>query len=203
MNVLVLFAHPERHSFCGAVLEQFLAGVSHGGGSVRLRDLYQLHFNPCLGIEEFARERKDGDGSGVPPDVREEQQHVLWADAIVFVCPLWWSDVPAILKGWFDRVWTKGFAWVYSGRSELQQGHPRRAMLLVTAGSSREKLNNDGIVQALHSVIVVDRFRNAGLVAEEIAFFPNLDKADEAELQAMLDRARSLGVRMTALGPLV
>ena len=198
MKVLVLYAHPERRSFCGAVLDQFLAGVLKGGADVRLRDLYQLNFNPCLGIEEFSRERKGGDGRGVPHDVCEEQEHVLWADAVVFVCPLWWSDVPAILKGWFDRVWTKGFAWAYSGRPELRQGLSRRAMMLVTAGASWEKLNGDGIVQALQSIIVGDRFRNAGFEAEEVEFFPNLDRADESEVQGLLDRAHSLGVGLAS-----
>src|SRR5690606_23427988 len=61
MKILVLYAHPERNSFCGAVLDQFLAGAKQGGGDVRLRDLYQPPFNPCLGGEEFARERKGGD----------------------------------------------------------------------------------------------------------------------------------------------
>jgi NAD(P)H dehydrogenase (quinone) len=198
MKVLVLYAHPERRSFCGAVLDQFLAGVTQGGGEVRLRDLYQLHFNPCLGIEEFVRERKGGDIGAVPRDVCEEQEHVLWSDAIVFVCPLWWSDVPAILKGWFDRVWTKGFAWAYSGTPELRQGRSRRALMLVTAGASLEKLKSDGIVEALQSVVVGDRFRNAGFEAEEVVFFPNLDRADGSELRGHLHRALSLGARVAA-----
>lgn len=198
MKVLIVYAHPERRSFCGAVLDQFQAGVVQGGAEVRLRDLYQLGFNPCLGIHEFARERKGGDTRSVPQDVREEQEHVLWADAIVFVCPLWWSDVPAILKGWFDRVWTKGFAWAYRGTPELRQGSPKRAMMLVTAGASWEKLNSDGIVQALQSIIVGDRFRNAGFEAEAIMFFPNVDRADESEVQGLLDRALSLGFRVAS-----
>ena len=199
MNVLVVYAHPERGSFCGAVLDAFLAGVSQAGGDVRLRDLYQLRFNPCLGGEEFRRERKEGDSRAVPNDVRIEQEHVLWADAVVFVCPLWWSDVPAILKGWFDRVWTKGFAWAYSGNPELRQVGSKRAMIIITAGASREKLYSDGIVQALQSVIVGDRFRNAGLEADEVALLPNLDRAEESELQGLLNSARSLGVRIVSL----
>lgn len=201
MKILVLYAHPERHSFCGAVLDRFLEGVNQGGGDVRLRDLYQLQFNPCIGVEEFTRERKGGDARSVPEDVQGEQQHVLWADGVVFVCPLWWSDVPAILKGWFDRVWTKGFAWAYSGTAELRKGTPKRALMLVTAGASLEKLKSDGIVRALQAVVVGDRFRNAGLEAEEVVFFPNLDRANESERQLLLEQAHSLGRRLAALAP--
>lgn len=200
MKVLVVYAHPERDSFCGAVLDEFVAGVRQVGGSVRLRDLYQLHFNPCLGSQEFAREGRGDDTGDLPDDVREEQEHVLWADTVVFVCPLWWSDVPAILKGWFDRVWTRGFAWAYSGRPELRQGSSRRAMILITAGASREKLNDDGIVQALQSVVIGDRFRNAGFEAEEVVLLPNLDRAEKPELQDLLNGVRSLGVRTASVG---
>src|SRR5690606_35063910 len=101
----------------------------------------------------------------------------------------------------FDRVWTKGFAWDYSGTAELRKGPAKRALMLITAGASLEKLNSDGIVRALQSVIVGDRFHNAGIEAEEIMFFPNLDRADESERQLLLGQAHSLGRRFAAPAP--
>jgi len=71
-------------------------------------------------------------------------------------------------------------------------------MILITAGASSEKLKSDGIVHALQSVIVGDRFRNAGFAAEEVALFPNLDRAEESETQGLLNLARSLGVRIAS-----
>jgi NAD(P)H dehydrogenase (quinone) len=193
MKVLVVFAHPQRASFCGAALDRFLQGLEVGRHEVRVRDLYALNFKADLSALEFERERETGRASALPPDVLEEQQHVLWADVAAFVCPLWWSDVPAILKGWFDRVWTKGFAWTYEGESELKQRKPAAGLLLVTAGNTEEKLLKDGIISALRAATLGDRILNVGFQSASLVLLAGLDKASRERLDQLLERAYDAG----------
>lgn len=197
VNVLVVFAHPDRNS-CGAALERLLDGMRDAGAGVVVRDLYSLGFEPRLSSQEFARERKNGNCAELPADIREEQRHVRSADALVLVFPLWWSDAPAILKGWFDRVWTKGFAWAYGdGNGELKARAPAKAVLVVTAGASPEKLKSDGIIDALRAVSLGDRLRNVGYADVELVLLANLDAADEVEIALLLERAYLAGVSLS------
>ncbi len=87
-------------------------------------DLYRVPFDPALGDLAFDRERRGDTEAPVPADVLAQQDCVRRSDALALVFPLWWSDVPAILKGWFDRVWTKGFAYSPSGETELRRLSP-------------------------------------------------------------------------------
>ena len=195
-NVLVVFAHPQRRSFCGAALEQVVAGIAKAGGTSRVRDLYNESFDPRLTSSEFERERKHGRDADVSPDVRNEQEDVMWADSIVFICPLWWSDVPAILKGWFDRVWSKGFAWASEGEPELAGVGPKKALLLVSAGNSYDKLAEDGVVQALEVVVLGDRLKNVGFESAELVLLDGLEQADQSKTQELLEAARSAATRV-------
>ena len=74
-------------------------------------------------------------GGVMPPDVVREQQRVEWTDAIVFVFPIWWWSIPAILKGWFDRVFSFGWAWIDPNDQSKSPLRPRQVMALATAGA--------------------------------------------------------------------
>ena len=111
MNVLVVYAHPNPESFNKSILELVQAEFANRGDDVRVRDLYTEKFDPVLDESQLVLQT----GGGIPADIKCEQDHVQWADAIVLIYPLWWFDRPAILKGWFDRVFTNGFAFRYDG----------------------------------------------------------------------------------------
>lgn len=76
------------------------------GASVEVRDLYMLNFNPCLSMADIAANRK----GEVLPDVKIEQDYIQGVDKIIFISPIWWNLPPAILKGYFDRVFSVNFA---------------------------------------------------------------------------------------------
>lgn len=196
-KVLVVFAHPQRESFCGAALEEVVAGIAESNGTSRVRDLYSEGFDPRLTASEFERERSEGHEIEVSPAIRREQHDVMWADAVVFVCPLWWSDVPAILKGWFDRVWTKDFAWKHNGETELRRAASKSALLLVSAGNPRDKLAADGVIQSLQAVTMGDRLQNVGFEPVELVVLDGLAESDEIAVRLMLEQARSAGRRVS------
>jgi NAD(P)H dehydrogenase (quinone) len=134
MHALVIFAHPKRDSYTGAVLDAFLAGFGESGGhTAEIADLYREGFDPCFEPEDYAQFR----GEPMPPEIRREQDRVARAEALALVFPVWWWSFPAMLKGWIDRVFSEG--WAYSFDPAVSRGRLRdRPTLLLGIGGSRE-----------------------------------------------------------------
>lgn len=128
MNVLIVFAHPEPKSFNGQMLataREHLEGLGH---HVQVSDLFQQRFESHALARDFSNYPSDffdlqtaqqqaQMAGAMPDDVKKEQERLRWADFIIFQFPLWWYNVPAPLKGYFDRVFSVGFA--YGGISAL------------------------------------------------------------------------------------
>ena len=107
MRVLVIYAHPLADSFAAALHQRVLAALKRGGHEVDDCDLYALGFDPVLSAAERASY------NGPSPDLSGVASHVARlraAEALVLCFPTWWYGMPAILKGWFDRVWVTGVA---------------------------------------------------------------------------------------------
>jgi len=115
-RVLVMFAHPDRGSFGGAVLDRVLAGLSRSGHEVRMRDLYAEGYESRLSIDEKRHHLASPD---TKPQLARDFDDLRWAETLVLVHPTWWGAQPAILKGWIDRAWACGVAW------ELPEGAKR------------------------------------------------------------------------------
>lgn len=101
MRVLVVYAHPCGESFNAAVRDRLLGGLSAAGHEVRVADLYAEGFDPVMGDAE--RRGYHAPGANEAP-VAGELERLRWCEALVFVYPTWWFGLPAILKGWLDRV---------------------------------------------------------------------------------------------------
>ncbi len=108
MNTLVVYAHPDPTSFVAAVRDSVLANLRMAGHHVRLVDLYADGFDARMTAEERTEHHHP---RAVRPELDEYAHALRWAQAIVFVYPTWWAGQPAILKGWFDRVWTNEIAY--------------------------------------------------------------------------------------------
>ncbi|MEM7696041.1 MAG: NAD(P)H-dependent oxidoreductase [Pseudomonadota bacterium] len=101
MKALVVFCHPNPDSFCAHLRTQVLEGLAERGAEVRQSDLYAKGFNPVMSREERAGYHDEGDNER---PVAEELSLLRWCDTLVFVYPTWWFGIPAMLKGWLDRV---------------------------------------------------------------------------------------------------
>ena len=105
MNILIIYAHPQSpNSFNHAICETIKNSVEQAGHMVKVRDLYALEFNPVLSAVELSVKN-------APVEVLIEQNFIHWADMLVFVYPLWWGGMPAIMHGYLDRVFSYGFAY--------------------------------------------------------------------------------------------
>ncbi|MBM2616437.1 NAD(P)H-dependent oxidoreductase [Actinoplanes sp. LDG1-06] len=151
-HVHVVFAHPDPLSFTGRVLRAFLDRVTAEGHTVTVSDLYAMGFRAEMSREEYARESGYHADRPVSPDVAAEQAKLAAADVWAFVYPVWWADCPAILKGWFDRVWTAGFA--HHAQTPVRTG---KAFVICTAGYPIARLEKDGLYQAMRATMLTDR----------------------------------------------
>ncbi len=110
MKYLIVFAHPNPDSFNHAILDTVINKLTGLGVTVTVRDLYKINFNPCLGIKDLEAAHT----GVVPEDVKTEQEFINEAENIIFISPIWWEGLPAILKGYFDRVFSLNFAYAGS-----------------------------------------------------------------------------------------
>jgi NAD(P)H dehydrogenase (quinone) len=132
MNTLVVVAHPNPASFNkSGILETVKKTLAEKGNEVRVRDLYELNFNPVLSSSDFA-----GFQSGnIPADIKVEQEHIKWANNIVLIAPIWWIGRPAILQGYYDRVFSFGFAFTVGEQGAVGLLKNEKALVINTAGS--------------------------------------------------------------------
>ncbi|MCL2092288.1 MAG: NAD(P)H-dependent oxidoreductase [Micrococcales bacterium] len=125
-HVLVVLGHPDRLSYCAALADAYVAGLDTDRYDVEVLRLGQLDFDPVLRFGY--RERMPAD-----PVVDRSQELLLWADHVVLVFPVWWSQMPGLLKGWVDRVLVAGFAYSMNGLRTVRLLRGRTATLVVTA----------------------------------------------------------------------
>jgi NAD(P)H dehydrogenase (quinone) len=167
MNVLWVFAHPEPRSLSGTLRADGVRALHELGHECRTTDLYAMHWNPLVDRVDFTADStaEEGErlvvgaaserahrGGTLSPDIRAEQDKLRWADAVVLQFPLWWYGMPAILKGWFDRVFVQGFAY---GVRDPATGRTRRygdgllrgtrALVVVTAGAPEASIGPRGV----------------------------------------------------------
>jgi len=140
MHVLIVICHPKPDSFSHAIAARFVEGARSVGHSTELADLYAEHFDPVL----TERDLLQFEGMPMPDDVLREQARVERADALCLIHPIWWYGPPAMMKGWFDRVWSAGWAyhWQHDPEGSLLAARP--CTMLIPVGASDEQLNRWG-----------------------------------------------------------
>jgi NAD(P)H dehydrogenase (quinone) len=160
MKVLVVFDHPRRDSFCGAVLDRFVAGLGEAGHVSEIADLRREGFDPRLPPED----EPDWMGTKVySPAVLAEQARIARNEAVAFVFPIWWWSVPATTKGWIDRVWNDG--WAYgSAKLSLKKGR----MIGLSAGSP-ESYAKRGYDSAMQTQLVTGVLQYCGIADAGLA----------------------------------
>lgn len=158
MKVLIVHAHPEPKSFCSALCSLAEKTLTAQGNEVTVSDLYDMKFNPVVSAADFgdradpdylvyALEQRHGwETKTLAPDIQAEIEKLLWADLVILNFPLFWFSVPAILKGWIDRVLISGLT--YGGRRFYDRGglKGKRAMACLTLGGREHMLDRDEAV---------------------------------------------------------
>jgi len=162
MNVFIVFAHPEEKSFGRALLDRSVHVLQKGGHQVVVSDLYAMNFNPVASAADFTsrrfpdalqydREQKHAyDHQAFAGDIQGEIDKLLACDMLILQFPLWWFSVPAILKGWIDRVFVNGVVYGKGRRFDSGGLKGRRAMVCTTTACYPEMVEHDGLLGHLN-----------------------------------------------------
>jgi putative NADPH-quinone reductase len=136
MRVLIVHSHPCPDSFNAALMRASRDALTRAGHEVRVIDLYAEGFQPVLTRAQWkAYEAGEAQADGVAEHIAA----LRWAEGLVFVYPTWWYGLPAMLKGWLDRVWLPGVAFSMPQPNETirpQLTHIRRLGVVTTCGAS-------------------------------------------------------------------
>ncbi|EGR3970592.1 flavodoxin family protein [Vibrio cholerae] len=202
MNVLVVYWHPEPQSFNGAMFRRAVESLEAEGHNVKTSDLHELAFNPVSGRHNFTSEH-DGaffkqqleemyatEVGGFSADIEAELEKLEWSDLVIFQFPLWWFGLPAMLKGWVDRVFAMGK--VYGGGRFYEEGvfKGKKAMLSVTMGGPEDLYvkggwngDLDAILRPIHRGIL--EFTGFSVLAPQKVFGPA--RMTQQERETVLD----------------
>ncbi|SCU98912.1 LANO_0F00166g1_1 [Lachancea nothofagi CBS 11611] len=165
MKVLIVFAHPEPKSLSTSLKNVAINEIKSQGHEVKVTDLYAENWNPLINRSDFLNLQPDKamricDESGeayaagmLTEDVKQEQEKLKWADVLILQFPFWWFSMPAILKGWIDRVYSSGLAYGVGEYNDERSGDQygegsfagKKAMLIVTVGGPEKHYKNRGI----------------------------------------------------------
>lgn len=110
MNVLIIYAYPNTTGYNHAILNNIYEGTKQEN-TVKIIDLYKENFDPVLVFNEQKKRRN----MQFDEETATYREQILWADHLIFIFPIWWGGMPAILKGFIDKVFSKGFAYTYKG----------------------------------------------------------------------------------------
>ncbi|WP_440603021.1 NAD(P)H-dependent oxidoreductase [Bacillus sp. GB_SG_008] len=192
MKHLIVYAHPNPQSFNHAILETFQGQLQEKGHEVRVRDLYAINFNPVLAADDFISFSQ----GNTPADIKAEQEHITWADVITFIYPVWWAGLPAILKGYVERVFSQGFAFTYgpNGVDKFLTG--KKGVLLSTMGNSKENYDASGMFEAMKKTTDAGIFDFTGIETVEHAFYTSVPSVDNEVRTQYLEEVKELVNRL-------
>jgi len=165
MRIFIVHAHHEPTSFNGALTNAAITSLQAAGHQVVVSDLYAMSFDPVSDRRNFTtvkdpaqlkqqnEESYASENNGFVPEIQTEMDKLAWCDALILQFPLWWLGLPAILKGWVDRVLAVGRA--YGGGRYFSRGvfASKRAMCSVTVGGSSDAYSNHGAYGPLAPIL--------------------------------------------------
>lgn len=180
MKNLIVYAHPNSGSLNHFFKQTVLESLQESGEETEVRDLNQINFNPVLSLDDMNGQRI----GKVADDVKTEQDFITWADRIIFIYPIWWTGMPAIMKGYIDRVFSYGFAYRYD--QGIQKGllTGKKTIIINSHGKSNAEYEAMGMDKALALTSDTGIFTYSGLEIQEHFYF---DKADRASQENVSD----------------
>ena len=164
-NVLIIYSHSESQSFCSVMKNIIANTLTSNGYQVKITDLYAIKFfkpllpsdfNHIVNKEHFKPQFEQIEANKTPDfahftdEVKAEHQKLNWCNFLLLVFPLYWMEMPGLLKNWIDRVFSSGFAYARDKKFENGPMKGKKAMIIANAGSSMEYLKSINLWDALN-----------------------------------------------------
>lgn len=180
MKNLIIYAHPNSASLNHFFKETVVESLEKSGQEVVVRDLNQINFNPVFSLDDMNGQRM----GKVANDVQTEQDFITWADQLIFVYPIWWTGMPAIMKGYIDRVFSYGFAYRYDQGVQKGLLTGKKTIIINSHGKSNSEYEAIGMDKALALTSDTGIFNYCGFEIQKHFYF---DKADRASAESILE----------------
>ncbi len=191
MNHLVITCHPRPSSFTRAIADTVEAVSEALGHETRSRDLYALGFEPVLRSTDL-----DALAAGTTPaDIRHEQEFLLWADMLTLVYPVWWAGMPAILKGYIDRVLCPGFGFERIGSATNGPLAGKKVLIFNTSGAPSSFYAKQGMHQAMSTITDTGIFEVCGMEVLHHAFFGGVTTVSDEVRKSYLADVEAIASR--------
>jgi NAD(P)H dehydrogenase (quinone) len=187
MKHLIVYTHPNPKSFCHAILDTVVSTLIERGEDVVVSDLYEKGFSPVLSASDFIAFGK----GEIPADILKEQELVTEADNLIFIYPTWWFNRPAMLQGWIDRVFARGFAFDVgeNGFEALLSG--KTCDLFVTfGGAEKDIVAALGSMDAAMSGMTIGTLGLVGLDPIKPCYLYEVPTVTDEQRHSMLDQVK-------------
>lgn len=165
MRAFIVYCHPSEDSLTRHLRDAFIRGLTDAGHEYVISDLYRMGFNADMSEEEYLRDANYRNDPTISEDVLREHAKIESSDAIVFIYPVFWTEAPSKLVGWFDRVWTYGYAYGDRTMKTLEKG-----LILCSAGHYMDKLEREGFLDSMKTVMLKDRLADRVRSADFVVF---------------------------------
>lgn len=183
MKILFVLAHPNEGSFSHQLTKLMIDYAQNEGIECRLTDLYAESFSPVLNIRHSVKTLDELD-----PTILKHFHNVQWADALVFLYPIWWWDRPAILKGWFDSVFVANFAFKMMPHGPVGMLNPNRALCIQTLGGTREEYERGNGRTAIEGAIGQGTLQFCGVQDVDFVQIYSMGSMGEESVQKAKDQ---------------
>ncbi|MFK8297089.1 NAD(P)H-dependent oxidoreductase [Capnocytophaga cynodegmi] len=160
-ETIIIYAHPYEKSFNYAILQETKKLLEIKGEAYRIIDLYAEKFNPVYTKEELALFSK---GQALDPQVLHYQQYLKQAKRLIFIFPIWWGDVPAIVKGFFDKIFLKTLTYEETklGTLKGKLTNIKKALIITTATAPTFYLKFFG-GNAIQKIVINHTLKSVGV----------------------------------------
>ncbi len=192
MNILLIYAHPDKESFLSLMKRTFVTAAEEAGNKVIIRDLLDIKFDPILGYNDLKRIRQ----GKVSNDVKQEQDFIDWADLLVVMYPVWYMSMPAVIKGYFDRVFTKGFAFRFDGSTVHGLLENKRVFLISTSGLDKSLYDTMYLIENLNHIVDYGIFEFCGMEVVAHEYFWSIPFLSEEEKENILKEIKKWALKL-------
>ncbi len=166
-NIYSVFAHPNKTSSTSSINSLMEDIARNKGYRVTSTNLYELGFDPILSSSDMIGFRKNRINS----EIKDEQDLILESDIIILGYPVWWAGMPAILKGWIDRVFAYNFAYKVTDGVPIGLLTNKKAIIINTHGQPTEDYHNSGMFKAMNVVSDIGIFDFCGIEVIEHLYY--------------------------------
>ena len=188
MKHLIIYSHPNSKSFCHAILDKVEAVLAAKKHDVVVRDLYALGFDPVLKSGDLAAIQS----GKIPADIKVEQDYIAWSDIMTIIHPVWWTGLPAMIKGYIDRVFSYGFAYSVDASGIVKLLTGKKVIVFNTQGTPQDIYEKSGMFVAMKKTSDTGIHEFCGIRVLAHHFFGAVPYVDDATRKSYLEKVKQI-----------